>query len=53
MEARVRGVLEVSGGDVRVTLAAEPGTRPRLGEIRVAKRRGCAASSRSRAATSG
>jgi outer membrane protein assembly factor BamA len=37
MEARVRGVLEVSGGDVRVTLAAEPGPQPRLGEIRVAK----------------
>ena len=37
MEARVRGVLEVSGGDVRVTLDADPGPRPRLGEIRVAK----------------
>ena len=36
MEARVRGVLEVSGGDVRVTLAAEPGPRPRLGEVRIA-----------------
>ena len=35
-EARVRGVLEVAGGDVRVTLAADPGPRPRLGEIRVA-----------------
>ncbi|HEX9188882.1 MAG TPA: BamA/TamA family outer membrane protein, partial [Vicinamibacteria bacterium] len=36
MEARVRGVLEVAAGDVRVTLAADPGPRPRLGEIRVA-----------------
>ena len=36
MEARVRGVLELSGGDVRVTLAADPGPRPRLGEIRIA-----------------
>jgi outer membrane protein assembly factor BamA len=36
VEARVRGVLEVAGGDVRVTLAADPGPRPRLGEIRVA-----------------
>ena len=36
MEARVRGVLEVSSGDVRVTLDADPGPRPRLGEIRVA-----------------
>ena len=36
MEARVRGGLEVSNGDVRVTLEAEPGPRPRLGEVRVA-----------------
>ena len=35
MEARVRGALEVSNGDVRVTLAADPGPRPRLGEVRV------------------
>jgi outer membrane protein assembly factor BamA len=35
MEARVRGALEVSRGDVRVTLAADPGPRPRLGEVRV------------------
>ena len=36
MEARVRGALEVSNGDVRVTLEADPGPRPRLGEVRVA-----------------
>jgi outer membrane protein assembly factor BamA len=36
LEARVRGVLEPSGGNVRVTLAADPGPRPRLGEIRIA-----------------
>jgi outer membrane protein assembly factor BamA len=36
MEARVGGVLEPSGGDVRVTLAADPGPRPRLGEVRIA-----------------
>ena len=36
MEARVRGGLEVSNGDVRVTLEAEPGPRPRLGEVRIA-----------------
>ena len=35
MEARVRGVLEVESGDVRVTLDADLGPRPRLGEIRV------------------
>ncbi len=35
MEARVRGVLEVASGDVRVTLDADLGPRPRLGEIRV------------------
>lgn len=35
MEARVRGVLEVASGDVRVTLDADLGPRPRLGEVRV------------------
>ena len=35
MEARVRGGLEISNGDVRVSLEAEPGPRPRLGEVRV------------------
>ena len=36
MEARVRGVLELEGDDVGVTFAAEPGPRPRRGEVRVA-----------------
>jgi outer membrane protein assembly factor BamA len=35
MEARVRGVLEIASGDVRVTLDADLGPRPRLGEVRV------------------
>ena len=35
MEARVRGVLEVESGDVRVTFAADPGDQPRLREVRV------------------
>jgi outer membrane protein assembly factor BamA len=37
MEARVRGVLEVEAGDVRVSFAADPGEQPRLREVRVAK----------------
>ncbi|MFN8090769.1 MAG: BamA/TamA family outer membrane protein [Vicinamibacteria bacterium] len=38
MEARVRGVLEPRGGDVDVSFAAEPGPRPRRGEVRIASR---------------